>query len=82
MELEGNARPLRIIDPIGDEIPKKNIDLYDCLYDGALLTLQYAPGISLIVMGHSRGSFTIHVPPVRISLHRMVFTSVNCRTAM
>ena len=65
MQLQHCAQPLCIKDFVGDEIPNKNIDLQDHLYDGASLTLEYVPYISLIVMGHSRGFFTIQVPAVR-----------------
>lgn len=64
MQLQDNAFPLCIKDPAGDEIPKENIALHEYLYDGVSLTSEYASCISLIVSGHSRGSFTIHVAAV------------------
>lgn len=65
MELQGSTHPLCIIDPVGDEIPEENINLHECLYDGALLTSKY-PYISLIVKGDSQHSFTITVPWVSL----------------
>ena len=64
MQLQHCTQPLCIKDLVGDEIPNENINLHDHLYDGASLTLEYVPYISLIVTGHSNGSFTIHVPAV------------------
>ena len=65
MELQGNAQPLCLMDPSGDEIPEEEIDICECcLYDGASLTSQYACYKSLIITGLPTGSFMIHVPPV------------------
>ena len=69
MGLLNNPQSLCIKDPIGDEIPREKVNLHEHLYDGASLTTEYASYsyISLIVSGHSRGSFVIHVPSVCIN---------------